>query len=75
MLQFLHKCTLFYKDEIMPHLLHIYSNFYADKTICKENALNSTIVFLGKLFQKKETLLSCGGLGESAAATTEWNKK
>ncbi len=36
----------------MPYLLHIYSNCYADKTVCKENALNSE-VFLGKLFQKK----------------------
>ncbi len=35
----------------MPHLLHIYSNCYADKTIWKF-ALNSE-VFLGKLFQKK----------------------
>ncbi len=24
------KCTLFYKDDIMPYLLHIYSNCYAD---------------------------------------------
>ncbi len=42
----------------MPHLLHIYSNFYAekkslfDKTKKRKNALNSE-VFLGKLFQKK----------------------
>ncbi len=51
MLQFLHKCTLFYKDGIMQYLLHIYSNCYADKTIWK-NALNSE-VFLRNLFQKK----------------------
>jgi hypothetical protein len=48
------------------------------KQFVRKNALNSK-VFLGKLFQKKTqthvSLLSCGGLGESAASTTEWNKK
>ncbi len=36
MLQFLHNCALFNKDDIMPYRLHIYSNCYADKTICKQ---------------------------------------
>ncbi len=36
----------------MPYLLHIYSNCYADKTICKEkiNALNS---ISGETFSKE----------------------
>ncbi len=57
-------------DDIMSHLLHIYSNCYADKTICKENALNS---ISGETFSKESKRTS--RLGESAASTTEWNKK
>ncbi len=29
----------FYKDDIMPYILHIYLNCYADKTICKEKCI------------------------------------
>ncbi len=61
----------------MPYLLHMYPNCYADKTISKEKCLNSK-VFLGKLKKKRKqmhvSLLSRGGLGDSAASTTEWNK-
>ncbi len=76
MLQFEHKCTLFYKDDIMPYLLHIYSNCYADKTICKEKCIK--LYFWENFIKRKqrhETFLSIGGLGEPAASTTEWNKK
>ncbi len=31
--------ALLYKDDTMPYLLHIYSNCYADKTICNEKCI------------------------------------
>ncbi len=56
-------------DDIMPHLLHIYSNCYADKTIVRKNALNS---ISGETLSKESKRTS--RLCESAASTTEWNK-
>ncbi len=35
-----------------PYLLHIYSNCYADKTICKEKYIKKQSIS-GEIFQKK----------------------
>ncbi len=42
---------MFYKDDIMPYLLHIYSNCYADKKICKEKYIKKQSIS-GEIFQK-----------------------